>query len=221
MSSSVRWTLLLLPAALAVASLTTPRSAHAVSVGAFLGLNRCAISGDAPPNTAYGAGAGLMAGAQGELALTRGLSLSLQPMVVQRRTELRSADAAETGDERVLDLDLDYVSVPVVVKFNAAGGRTYFAGGVDVAFLSSARISGEGVDEDLEPLLHSVDVGALFGFGVVFPAGRSRLTTEIRYVQGLVNLREAQQGLVQELPDRFHSSGLQLMAGILFPIGSR
>ena len=52
-------------------------------------------------------------------------------------------------------------------------------------------------------------------------AGSPRLTTEIRYVQGLVNLRAAEEGLVQELPDRFHSSGLQLMAGILFPLGSR
>jgi hypothetical protein len=189
-------------------------------VGAVLGLNRAAISGDAPPNTAYGAGAGLMAGIQGEFALTRDLSLSLQPMYVQRRTELRAADAAESGDERVLNLDLDYVSVPILVKFSTGGGRTYFAGGVDVAFLSSARASGEGVDEDIEPLLHSVDVGALFGFGVVFPVGRPRLATELRYVQGLVNLREAEQGIVQELPDRFHSSGLQLMAGILFPIGN-
>ena len=214
------WTLRIILVVFAVASLFSAPSAHAASVGAVLGLNRCAISGDAPPNTAYGAGAGLMAGAQGEFALTPDLSLSLQPMYVQRRTELRSADAAETGDERVLDLDLDYVSVPLLVKFGAANGRTYFAGGVDLAFLSSARVTGEGVDEDIEPLLHSVDLGAVFGFGVVFPRGRSRITTELRYVQGLVNLREAEQGLVQELPDRFHSSGLQLMLGILVPIGN-
>lgn len=220
MSSPVSWTLLLVSCVLAVAPFTTPPSAHAASVGAVLGLNRCAISGDAPPNTAYGAGAGLMVGAQGELELTRDLSLSLQPMFVQRRTEIRAADSEESGDERVLDVDLDYVSVPVLVKFGAAGGRTYFAGGVDVAFLSSARVSGEGVDEDIEPLLHSLDVGAVFGFGVVFPVGTPRLTTELRYVQGLINLRGAEEGLIQDLPDRFHSSGLQLMAGILFPIGS-
>jgi len=66
-----------------------------------------------------------------------------------------------------------------------------------------------------------VNVGALFGFGVVFPVGRPRITTELRYVQGLVNLSGAEQGLIQELPDRFYSSGLQIMAGILFPLGGR
>jgi hypothetical protein len=161
-----------------------------------------------------------MVGAQAEFALTGNLALSFQPMFVQRNTKLRSADA-EPGDERALDLDMDYLSVPVVIKFGAAHGRTYVAGGMDVGFLSSARVSGEGIDEDIEPLLHSVDIGALFGFGVVFPAGRSRLTTELRYVQGLVNLRDAEQGPVQELPDRFHSSGLQLMVGVLVPIGAR
>ena len=220
MSSQARWRLLLPSAAFAFLSLSMPRSAPAASVGALLGLNRCAISGDAPPNTAYGAGAGLMAGVQGDFALTSDLSLSLQPMFVQRRTTIRAADAEESGDERQLDLDLDYISVPVLVKFGASGGRTYFAGGLDVSFLSSASVSGEGVDEDIKSLLHSTDVGAVFGFGVVFPMGRPRLTTEIRYVQGLVNLRAAEEGLVQELPERFHSSGLQLMAGVLFPLGA-
>ena len=219
MSDPARRTLLLFTALATILPIAMPRVSHAAAVGALLGLNRCAISGDAPANTAYGAGAGLMVGAQAEFALTSDISLSFQPTFVQGNTKLRST--AEPADERVLDLDLDYLSVPVVVKFGAAHGRTFFAGGLDVGFLSSARVSGEGIDEDIEPLLHSVDVGALFGFGVNFPAGRSHFTTELRYVQGLVNLREAEQGLVQELPDRFHSSGLQLVAGFLLPLGGR
>jgi len=219
-SNPARRMILFFAALATIPSATMPRPSYAAAVGALLGLNRSAISGDAPANTAYGAGAGLMVGAQAEFALTGNLALSFQPMFVQRNTKLRSADA-EPGDERALDLDMDYLSVPVVIKFGAAHGRTYVAGGMDVGFLSSARVSGEGIDEDIEPLLHSVDIGALFGFGVVFPAGRSRLTTELRYVQGLVNLRDAEQGPVQELPDRFHSSGLQLMVGVLVPIGAR
>jgi hypothetical protein len=66
-----------------------------------------------------------------------------------------------------------------------------------------------------------VDVGALFGFGVVFPVGRPKLTTELRYVQGLVNLSNDSGDASTALPDRFHSGGLELMAGILFPLGGR
>ena len=218
MSTRARWTLLILCCA---ASTFPADSARAAAVGALLGANRCSISGDAPLNTSYGGGTGLIVGAQGEIALTQDIALSIQPMLAQSRTELKSAESEDEGSERTLDLALDYVSIPVVVKFRAAGGRTYFAGGVDVGFLSSASLTGDGVDEDVKSLFHDVNVGALFGFGVVFPVGRPRLTTELRYVQGLVNLSGAEQGLIQELPDRFYSSGLQIMVGILFPLGGR
>lgn len=217
MSIRARWVLALLGAA----SMFAAAPAHAAAVGAILGASRCSISGDAPLQTSYGAGTGLIAGAQGEISLTQDIALSIQPMLEQRRTKLKSAESEEEGGERVLDLDLDYFAVPLLVKFGAAGGRTYFAGGVDVAFLSSANLTGDGVDEDVTSLFHGVDVGALFGFGVVFPVGTPRLTTELRYVQGLVNLSGGGQGLVGELPDRFHSNGIQLMAGILFPLGGR
>ena len=218
MSTRARWFFLLFCCA---ASPWVATSAEAASVGAMLGASRCSISGDAPVNTSYGAGMGLIAGVQGEISLSEDIALSLQPKFEQRRTKLTSADSEEEDDERSLDLDLDYVSIPLVVKFQAAGGRTYFAGGVDVGFLSSASLTGEGVDEDVTSLFHKVDVGALIGFGVVFPIGTPRLTTELRYVQGLVNLSGGEQGLINELPDRFHSNGVQLMAGILFPLGGR
>ncbi|HEX5030189.1 MAG TPA: porin family protein [Candidatus Eisenbacteria bacterium] len=203
-------------------SIASPTHARAAAVGALLGVGRQAISGDAPPNTSYGARGGLIAGVQGEMALTPSIALCVQPSFAQRRTTLTSVDDV-TGED-ALDLNLDYVSVPVLLKFGAAGGRTYFAGGVDIGFLQSAHLTGDGLDRDIKDRFNSMDVGALFGFGVVFPVGRPRLTTELRYVQGLVNLSsgdfaEAAASTATSLPDRFHSGGLELMAGILFPLG--
>ena len=199
-----------------VGSLASPTHARAAAVGALLGVGRQGISGDAPPNTSYGARGGLIAGVQGEIALTPGIALSVQPRFTQRRTTLTSVD--DVTGENALDLNLDYVSVPVLLKFGAAGGRTYFASGVDVGFLNAAHLTGNGLDEDIKDRFNSTDVGALFGFGVVFPVGTPRLTTEIRYVQGLVNLSN-DSSTAASLPDRFHSGGLELMAGILFPLG--
>ena len=214
MSKRTRCTLLLVM----IVSTASPMQARAAAVGALLGVGRQGISGDAPPNTSYGARGGLIAGVQGEMALTPSIALSVQPSFAQRRTRLTSVDDA-TGED-ALDLNLDYVSVPVLLKFGAAGGRTYFAGGVDIGFLQSAHLTGDGLDEDVRDRFNSTDVGALFGFGVVFPVGSPRLTTELRYVQGLVNLsNDASGSTATSLPDRFHSGGLQLMAGILFPLG--
>lgn len=217
MSKWARRSLLLL----VTVSIASPAHAHAGAVGALLGVGRQGISGDAPPNTSYGARGGLIAGVQGEISLTPTIALSVQPSFAQRRTTLTSVEDA-TG-ESALDLNLDYVSVPVLLKFEA--GRTYFAGGVDVGFLKSAHLTGNGLDEDIKDRFNSTDVGALFGFGVVFPVGTPRLTTELRYVQGLVNLSggfassDVDGSTASSLPDRFHSGGLELVAGILFPIG--
>ena len=199
--------------------------AHAVraaSVGVVLGLDRCGISGDAPPNTEYGLKSGLIAGVQAEFGIGRDLALSVQPMYAQRRTEVKAAEDTQASGESLLELSLDYFSVPVLVKFGTAGGRAYVSGGVDLGFLSSARLSGHGLDADVKSALNSLDVGALLGFGAVIPIGRPQLTAELRYVQGLANLAgDSPAGPVQDLPNRFHSHGWQLTAGVLFPLGGR
>jgi len=220
MSKWSRCTLLLLVTAVSISVAT---DAHAAAVGALLGFGREGISGDAPPNTTYWGAIGGIAGLQGEIALTDGIALSVQPMFSQRRTTLTTATfSGETNH----DLKLDYVSVPIVLKFSAAHGRTYVTGGVDLGFLQSAKITGNGLDEDIKDGFHSTDLGALVGFGVVFPIGGPNLTTEIRYVQGLTDLSKDSASAVDpaaspDLPDRFHSGGLQVTAGILFPIGKR
>lgn len=212
-----RCTILLLLAAI---SILAAGRARAAAIGPVLGLGREGISGDAPANTSYGAGIGLIAGLQGEIALGQGVALSIQPMFNQRRSTLTAASDQDPSGQTTLDLKMDYVSVPVVVKFATSGGRTYVAGGADLAWLQSARVTGHGVDEDIESHFQGVDVGALIGFGVVFPVGRRSLTTELRYLQGLTNLSsDSGTGLPSGLPERFHSGGLQLTVGILLPIG--
>jgi len=211
-----RCTLLLLVTAVSIGMAT---DAHAAAVGALLGFGREGISGDAPPNTTYWGAIGGIAGLQGEIALTDGIALSVQPMFSQRRTTLTTATFS--GDINH-DLKLDYFSVPVVLKFSAARGRTYVAGGLDLGFLRTAKITGNGLDEDIKDGFHSTDLGALVGFGVVFPLSGPSLTTEIRYVQGLTDLsKDSSSATASDLPDRFHSGGLQLTAGILFPLGKR
>jgi hypothetical protein len=117
-------------------------------------------------------------------------------------------------------LAFDYVSVPVVVKFAKAGGRTYVAGGVTVDFLTSATLSGEGADRDVTSAYNSTGFGAVLGFGVVFPAGRTRFTTELRYVQGISNMTTGTAAAAAgALAPRLHSSGWELIVGNLIPVG--
>lgn len=196
--------------------------ARAAAIGAQLGVDRGRIDGDAPPNSEYTSKYGLVAGIQGELGLARDLSLSLQPSYVHRLNGVLFAPSTRGGSETELELAFDYISVPLVVKFAKAGGRTYVAGGVTADIVTAATLSGAGPDRDVKSVYKSTGFGALLGFGVVFPAGRTRITTELRFVQGLTNMNTGDAAAASgALAPRLHSSGLELIVGSLFPVGGK
>ena len=141
-------------------------AAHAAAVGAHLGLNRSGIGGDFGQNTEIASQTGLLAGVQGEIGLSRGIALSLQPMYLRQETRATAeSDSANTD----LELTLDSYSVPIVVKFGLGGGRTYVSSGLDISFLSTAKLSSGALERDTKSSFNDVNLGALVGFGVVFP----------------------------------------------------
>jgi len=199
-----------------------PHAVRAAAVGIQFGADGAGIDGDAPPNTSYTSRMGWVAGIQGEFALTRDLSLSLQPSFVQKRSGLQIAASSSGGSTTQLDLSFDYVTVPLVAKFAMARGRTYVSGGVSIDFLSSATLAGLGSDRDVTSAYGSTVFGAVLGFGVVIPTGRTHLTTELRVVQGISNMTTGQVAEdVGALAPRLHSHGLELIVGDLFPVGKR
>jgi hypothetical protein len=211
---------LLFAACLAAGIAAGAGTTHAAAIGAQLGVDRAGIDGDSPPNTHYSDQAGLVAGIQGEFGFAGDLSLSLQPSFVQKKTSVRIAAATRGGSTTDLDLSFDYVSVPVLVKFAKAGDRTYVAGGITVDFMTAATLSGEGADRDVTSAYNGTNFGAVLGFGVVFPAGRTRFTTELRYVQGIANMTSgAEAEAAGALAPRLHSTGWELIVGNLLPVG--
>ena len=196
--------------------------ARAAVVGVQLGVDRSGIDGDTPPNTQYTDKYGLLAGVQGEIGLARDLSLSLQPSFVQKKSGLLIAPSTRGANTTELELSFDYVSVPLLVKFAKAGGRTYVAGGVSVDFLTAATLAGQGSNRDVKSAYNSTGFGAVLGFGVVFPVGSTRLTTELRYVQGIANMTTgATAEAAGALAPRLHSAGWELIVGDLLQIGRR
>lgn len=203
-------------------ALSAAADARAAALGVQLGVDRGGLDGDVPPNSEYTDKYGLVAGIQGEVGLAHDLSLSFQPSFVQKRSGVLIASSTRTGDPTELELAFDTFSLPVVVKFAMASGRTFVSGGVTVDFLTAATLSGLGADRDVKSTYNSTNVGAVLGFGVVFPAGRTRFTTELRLVQGLTTLNTGEVAAAAgALAPRLHSTGLQLVVGSLFPVGKR
>ena len=202
---------------LAAALLAGAAPARAASIGAQLGVDRSGVAGDTPPNSQYVDEYGLVAGLQGEIGFAHDLLLSLQPSFVQKRSSVQTA-TTRSGDPIERDLAFDYISVPLLVKFAKAGGRTYIVGGASVDFLSAATLAGY----DVKSAYNSTAFDAVLGFGVAFPMGHARLTTELRLVQGLSNMNSG--GIADAtgaLAPRLHSSGLELIVGSLLPVGRK
>ncbi len=193
----------------------------AVAVGAFGGVNLGDLSGDAPAGASFVSSTGFAAGLLGEFRVASDVWLSLQPMYIQKGSDLRFKPT-RFGQADTLGLTLDYVTLPILLKIVSGNGKTYVSGGVDAGYLVNATLSNESESRDVVDSFNKIDLSADFAFGVMLPIGRPKVTLEARYSQSILNVaKEGQNPEEEALPARFRSSGLQLYAGLLYPLGRR
>jgi hypothetical protein len=187
-------------------------------IGVTTGLNWSSLKGDAPEDAGYGRALGVNAGIIGDLALTKDVVLSFQPMYTQRGADI-SFDVGEDEPRDSLELRLDYVDCLVMVKVLADNGYSYFTTGVGFGFLTQATLKDIRAGEtDAGDLFRDFDVSVAFGVGFMVPAGSTLLTFELRYQQSLVNMVNPDAEAYNEaLAPRLRSSGFQLLAAVLFP----
>lgn len=211
------WRLLVL---VLVVGVVRPAGAQ-VAVGVTGGVILSDLSGDAPPKASFGTRPGFAVGIIGELEVAEDVIVSLQPMYLQRGTKIAFEVEGEEEPRDSLDLRLDYLTIPILLKVVTGSGRTYVTGGLDLGFLLDATLTATNEKLNLSDTLKSIDLAAEFGFGVVFPIGRPRLTVEARYLQSILNIAKPEENPeAVSLPLRFRSSGFQFLAGFLIPFGN-
>lgn len=195
------------------------------ALGFWGGLNRASLKGDAPEDASYGTRVGFSGGAVGEFNLAKDVKLSLQPAYFQRGAKIAFEVPDQDEPRDSLQVKLDYYSLPVMLKVVSGNGKTYVSSGLDFGILSQAELSNLNKDEptqDIKKLFKDFDVALNFGFGVMLPLGSPLLTLELRYSQSLANLSNSEENpQASALPERFRSSGLQLLAGLLWPLGKK
>lgn len=202
----------------AVLATAGPSAAAAqISVGAVLGVSRSSLSGDKPDKTSYSTRTGLIAGAVVEIPITTDVHLVFQPGFIQRGASI-GVDVGEPDPVDSLDVKLDYLSLPVLIKIITNNRKLYVTSGIDIGYLSSATLTDGSSETDLGPILNDLDLSVIFGVGWMIPIGRPAFTIEMRYNQSLSNLNDTAT-TPANLPARFRSSGFQLLAGVLLPLG--
>lgn len=199
-------------------SLPTSSSAAEMRFGATAGLNWTSLNGDAPANAKYNRAMGFGAGLLVDFELTEDVALSVQPMYVQRGTNI----AYKVGDEEPrdsLEVRIDYIDCLVLAKVFTDSERFYVSSGLGFGIVTSANLKDiHAGDTDAKSLFADYDISVVFGVGYVIPARSSLLTVELRYQQSLRSVADP-DALASEsgLTPRMRFSGFQVLASVMFP----
>jgi len=197
-----------------------PGDSHGqVNLGVFGGASLTDLKGDAPLGTKYESTTAFAAGILGEYMLTDDIWLSFQPMYVEKGSDLLVGFKPDSEPD-TLGFSLDYVTLPILLKFVSPDRKTYFAGGIDLGFLAGATLSDDSSSADAKDAIKDIDLSADFAFGLMLPIGRPALTLEARYTQSILNVaKQDPESEPGHLPTRFRSSGFQFFGGLVYPLG--
>ena len=209
----------LLAIVLIIISVSSVRAQYAI--GIFGGVNNSNLIGDAPPGSIYKSDPGLAVGILGEFNITSEVKISLQPMFQQKGTRIAYSVISEREPRDSIDININYFSVPVLLKVYGGNNLLYVSGGFDFGFKLDAtfrRIPSEE-EKDISDSFTDLDIAAIFGVGAQFRLGQFYLFIEGRYSQGLGNISNPNPNEPEELSPSFRTTGQQLFAGVILTLG--
>lgn len=149
-----------------------------------------------------------------------GLSLQLEALAITKGSKVQD----ETSDDN-LELQLDYIEVPITAMFSLGNGPYLFAGpsfgfeiGCDINVEFAGSETSFDCDEDSTESFSrkKLDVGVTGGLGFQFPLGPGSLLVEGRYTHGLTNLNDEPNS-----EGKIRNRSYAAFAGYAIPIGSR
>jgi len=181
-----------------------------ISGGVLGGLNLANASLDPSPTgvsvsnlTGFGAGAVVTFEFEG------GFGIQAEPMYIQNGVKLSALSLEEK-------LKLNYIEIPVMLTYTFDTGQAqfepYLMAGLVLGIRTSAKISANGTDADINDMTKGSNMGGTFGAGVKIPAGMNKIFVEGRYTIGFTNVLD-----VPSTTSSIKTKGLAFFAGITFP----
>jgi len=181
----------------------------AMQFGVKVGLNLANVSTDPEPEgvsfdavTKFGVG-GIML-----YPLSEVLDLQVEAMYLLKGSK---AEFDFFGTVFESELNLAYLSVPVMVRYNLGSEDTspYIVVGPEFGFLLSAKVKVDDIEEDLKDDFKSLDLGLNIGAGVSMDMGTTPMFVEVRYSLGLSNIEDNDDSTTK-------TTGIQLFVGMMF-----
>lgn len=189
-----------------------------VQMSLWGGVNNSSFGGNPPEDAGYGEIRGLAAGANLDFQPTEDFVISLEPSFEQRGSTI-DIHLEEGIKDTTLKFKVkqSYFGLGLMFKVNA--GNFFVGSGVSAQLLSSANLEYESKEEDIKNKFINYDALAFFNIGYKIPIGGPSLFIELRYIQGLINIRSEESESDTEIYlSNFKSTGLRLSTGILIPL---
>jgi len=189
-----------------------------VQMSLWGGLNQTSFGGNPPEDAGYGEIYGLAAGANLDFQPSKDFVISLEPSFEQRGSTI-DINLEEGIKDTTLKFKVkqSYFGLGLMFKVNA--GNFFVGSGVSAQILSSANLEYESQEKDIKEKFLTYDALAFFNIGYKIPIGGPSLFIELRYIQGLMNIRSDESKSDTEIYlSNFKTTGLRLSTGILIPL---
>ena len=182
------------------------------------GVNNSSFGGNPPKDFSYGSIYGIAVGGNFDFQPTGDFVISLEPSFEQRGSKI-DYNIEEGFQDTTLKYTVkqNYFGLALMFKVNA--GNFYVGSGISAQLLSSAYLEYESQEKDIKDKFLDYDALAFFNIGYKIPIGGPSLFIELRYIQGLINIRsEESESDTENYLSNFKSTGLRLSTGILIPL---
>lgn len=189
-----------------------------VQISVWGGVNNSSFGGNPPKDAGYGEIKGLAAGVDFDFQPSEDFVISLEPIFEQRGSTI-DIHLEEGLQDTTLKFSVkqSYFGLGLMFKVNA--GNFFVGSGVSAQLLSSANLEYESQEKDVKEIFKTYDALAFFNVGYKIPIGGPSLFIELRYIQGLINIRSEESESDTEIYlSNFKSTGIRLSAGILIPL---
>ncbi|MCZ7612044.1 MAG: PorT family protein [Ignavibacteriaceae bacterium] len=186
-----------------------------VQLSLWGGVNNSSFGGNPPEDAGYGDIRGLAAGANLDFHPSTDFVISLEPSFEQRGSTI-DIHLEEGLEDTTLKFKVkqNYFGLGLMFKVNA--GNFFVGSGLSAQLLSSAKLEYESQEKDIKDKFINYDALAFFNIGYKIPIGGPSLFVELRYIQGLINIRSDENESDTEIYlSNFKSTGLRLSTGIL------
>ena len=182
------------------------------------GVNETSFGGNPPKDASYGSIRGLSFGVNLDLQPTEDFVISLEPSFEQKGSTVNVGVKEGLQDTTYkFKINQNYCGIGLLFKVNT--GNFFIGSGISFQLLNSATLEFESEETDIKDKFINYDAVAFFNLGYKIPIGGPSIFIELRYIQGLLNIRskESESGAEIYLSD-FKSTGLKLSTGIMIPL---